>query len=87
VYWPPPADGAPLWNSSAGGGQYTGPVAAGGAVYFGGRDLRLYALRAAGGAGLWSSGAGGGPTGATPVVAAGVIYFGSFDNRMYALAA
>lgn len=58
-----------------------------GVVYFGGRDLWLYALRQAGGAGLWSSGPGGGPSGATPVVAAGVIYFGSFDNRMYALAA
>ena len=79
-------DGALLWSSQTGGGQYTGPVAARGVVYFGGRDLRLYALRAADGVGLWSSAAGGGPTGATPVVTAGAIYYGSFDNRMYALA-
>jgi eukaryotic-like serine/threonine-protein kinase len=71
----------------AGGGQYAGPMAVGGVVYFGGRDQRLYALRAADGASLWSSGAGGGPTGAIPVVTAGMVYFGGFDNRIHALAA
>jgi outer membrane protein assembly factor BamB len=61
----------------------TGPVAADGVVYFGGRDGQLHALAAADGTQAWTFALAGG-AGPAPVLADGVLYAAG-RTRLYAL--
>jgi len=60
------------------------PVVAGGTVYIGSDDGKLYALDAATGHSRWSY-LTGGPVESSPVVAGGTVYIGSDDGKVYAL--
>jgi outer membrane protein assembly factor BamB len=60
------------------------PAVAGGAVYFGCYDGKLYALNASTGAVRWDYTTGG-LIQSCPAVAGGVVYVGSNDGKLYAL--
>jgi outer membrane protein assembly factor BamB len=86
---------SPLWSGAMGGGQYSSessPAVAGGVVYAGSNDHKLYAFDA-GGCGskhcapLWTGKTGGAILQSSPLVANGVVYIGSFDDRLYAFPA
>ena len=74
------------WRYPTGGWVVSNPslTVAGGSVYVGSRDDKLYALDANNGNSVWSF-----PTGASadsrPVVAGGTVYVGSNDDKVYAL--
>ena len=59
-------------------------AAAGGMVYAGTTDKKIYALNAATGEKKWDFTTGG-QVWAGPVVSGGVVYAGSFDKTLYAL--
>jgi len=59
------------------------PVVAGGRVYIGSSDGRLYVLDSASGKKLWEFDAGAGLT-ASPAVAEGKVIIGAQDGRIYA---
>lgn len=77
-----PKDGRTRWVFKAGGYLRHSPAVAGGKVYFGAGDGKVYCLSAGGklvwtastGAGLWTS----------PAVAGGRVLIGSRDRRFYA---
>ena len=81
------------WLGSVGSQVESSPAVAGGVVFVGGQDGRLYAFDAAGlrGCGgspkvcapLWS-GLTGGAVESSPTVANGVVYVGSDDHSLYA---
>ena len=84
----PAADCPPLWKGEAGGAIVSSPAVAGGRVYAGSRDDRLYAFDAAGCDAavcppLWT-GATLGDVQSSPAVAGGVVYVGSDDGGLYA---
>ena len=60
------------------------PVVAGGRVYVGSSDGRLYVLDAQSGKKLWEFDAGAALT-ASPAIAAGRVVIGSQDGRVYVL--
>ena len=60
------------------------PVLAGGILYFGANDGKVYAVDARTGEGRWSFQTGG-EVRSSPVVADGAIYVGSRDGFIYAL--
>ena len=72
--WAPFQAGAQIWSS---------PALAGGLLYFGSEDQRLYAVDAATGVERWREETGG-PIVTSPAVAAGVVYVGSYDQHVYA---
>ena len=80
----PVRDDAALWSFATGGWVNAAPAVAGGVVYVGSDDHRVYALDAATGSELWSF-ASGDAVNATPTVADGVMYVGSDDAYIYAL--
>ena len=60
------------------------PAVAGGVVYVGSGDGRVYALNATTGAQVWNYTTGSFVF-SSPAVAGGVVYVGSFDYKVYAL--
>jgi outer membrane protein assembly factor BamB len=73
------------WSHLA-GNYVSSPTVAGGTVYYGSEDSRVYALDAATGRLRWSYTTGGGVY-ASPAVAGGIVYIGSDDGKLYALSA
>jgi outer membrane protein assembly factor BamB len=68
------------------GNYVSSPAVAGGTVYYGSEDSRVYALDAATGRLRWSYTTGGGVY-AGPAVTGGIVYIGSDDGKLYALSA
>jgi outer membrane protein assembly factor BamB len=66
------------------GNYVSSPAVAGGTVYYGSEDSKVYALDAATGRLRWSYTTGGGVY-AGPAVAGGIVYIGSDDGNLYAL--
>ena len=66
------------------GSYASSPAAAGGAVYFGSDDGKVYAVNAATGRLRWSYATGSGVY-AGPAVAGDTVYIGSDDDKLYAL--
>jgi outer membrane protein assembly factor BamB len=90
---PPTKTCAPLWTATTGGFlDFSSPAVAGGVVYIGSGDDKLYAFDAAGMANcsgspktcapLWTATTGGIVT--APAVANGVVYADSYDDKLYA---
>ena len=72
------------WSYSTGGPIDSSPAVAGGLVYVGSDDYKLYALHAVTGARKWSYITGNWIF-SSPAVANGVVYIGSTDEKLYAL--
>ncbi|MDP9075518.1 MAG: PQQ-binding-like beta-propeller repeat protein, partial [Actinomycetota bacterium] len=85
----------PLWTATTGSGVFSSPAVAGGVVYVGSFDAKLYAFDASGTTGctgtaptkvcapLWTA-ATGTLIESSPAVAGGVVYVGSDDHNLYA---
>jgi len=71
------------WSHTTGGMITSSPVVAGGVVYVGSYDGKLYALDAMTGARKWNYTTGG-LIDSSPAVADGVVYVGSDDDTVYA---
>ncbi len=75
---------SPLWHNPKDALVVSGPAVAGGVVYVGSSDHKVYALDAATGQVRWSY-----PTGnqifSSPVVSGTIVYIGSEDGKLYAL--
>jgi hypothetical protein len=71
-----------LWKFNN-GGPVDSPVVAGGVVYAGSLDGKVYALDAFSGA-LTCSYVASGPVVSSPAVAGGIVYAGSYDHLVYA---
>jgi len=75
----------PYWTASTGDQiRYSSPAVAGGVVYVGSQDHKLYAFHAATGSILWTASTGGPIGDSSPAVAGDVVYVGSEDNKFYA---
>ena len=72
------------WSFSTGNYVYSGPAVAGGTVYVGSDDHKVYALDANIGRLRWSYTTGG-PVDSDPAVSGGTVYVGSYDDKVYAL--
>jgi outer membrane protein assembly factor BamB len=72
------------WRFPTGDRVVSSPSLAGGVVYFGSDDGRVYAVTAATGRRLWSVETNG-PVRSTPAVDGGVVFVLSYDGRLYAL--
>jgi len=70
------------WTYTTGGPVWSSPAVAGGVVYVGSNDGKLYALRLSDGAVLWTAPLGGRPS--APAVVGGVVYLADDDARAYA---
>jgi outer membrane protein assembly factor BamB len=82
----PEGIGSLRWRFQTEGAVRSSPVLAGGLVYFGSNDGRLYAIDAATGEPRWSHTTGGAVR-TSPAVADGLVVFGSDDGYVYCLAA
>lgn len=81
----PPVSGPQLlWRFNAGGHVSSRPALAGGLLYFGGQDSRVYAVEAATGRQRWAFDTAN-IVFSSPAVADGVVYVGSRDANLYAL--
>ena len=78
------ATGELLWGASTFDLVRSAPAVAGGVVYVGSRDRRVYAVDAATGSAVWTVGVGG-IVDAPPVVAGGIVYVGAGNGTLYAL--
>src|SRR5438874_1751793 len=74
---------AQAWAAETGEQVRSSPAVAGGVVYVGSNDDKLYAFDAATGARLWTATTGG-DVQSSPAGAGGVVYVGSFDNKLLA---
>ena len=72
------------WVFSSGGAIHSSAAVANGIVYFGSRDGKLYALRAATGSKMWEFQTHSWVD-SSPAIVDGVVYFGSNDGGLYAL--
>jgi parallel beta-helix repeat protein len=81
---PAPSSNQRLWNYTTGSSVESSPAVAGGRVYVGSDDNRVYCLDALTGAFVWSY-ATGGSVFSSPAVADGKVYVGSEDHRVYCL--
>ena len=96
-----PKNCSPLWTATTGGDLgNSSPAVAGGAVFVGSGDDKLYAFSATGSTDcsgtpkicspIWT-GLTGGPAETTslssPAVASGIVYMGSYDGNLYAFSA
>jgi outer membrane protein assembly factor BamB len=72
-----------LWKFNT-GGAVDSPTVAGGMVYVGSYDHKIYALNASNGNPLWNYTTGG-AVASSPAVAGGVVFVGSYDGNVYAL--
>ncbi len=77
------SDLVPDWASTTGASISSSPTVAGGVVYVGSGDGKLYAFNAQTGAMLWT-GSTGGAINSSPAVVGGVVYVGSGDGKLYA---
>jgi outer membrane protein assembly factor BamB len=73
-----------LWKFKTGGQVISSPVVAGGKVFAGSADSKLYALNASDGEILWTFETGG-SVNSTPLVTGGKVLFLSYDGFFYAL--
>jgi eukaryotic-like serine/threonine-protein kinase len=96
------ASGRPVWKFDTHGGavardlpgpksetydyQMSAPVVAGGTVYVGSADKRVYAVEAETGRERWHFETQG-IVRSTPAVAGGLVFFGSYDHHIYAVEA
>jgi outer membrane protein assembly factor BamB len=71
------------WIAPTGASITSSPVIAGGIVYIGSNDGRLYAFNSTTGKTVWTVPTGG-PIFSSPSVADGVVYSGSNDTKVYA---
>ena len=71
------------WTRPTGADVYSSPAVAGGVVYVGSEDSKLYAFSAQTGEPLWI-GITGGAIDSSPTVANGAVYVGSDDGKLYA---
>jgi outer membrane protein assembly factor BamB len=76
------ATGKVVWTFATRARVDSSPVVAGGRVYIGSSDNRLYVLDAASGRKVWEFDTGAALT-ASPAVGAGRIVIGSQDGRVY----
>ena len=75
-----------LWNYTTGNNVRSSPAVAGGVVYVGSADNRVYALNAATGAFIWSYATGGLGSSSSPAVACTTkVFVGSTDGDVYCL--
>jgi outer membrane protein assembly factor BamB len=72
------------WSFVTAGSVKSSPALAGGLVFVGSDDGKIYALNATDGSKTWEF-ATGDKVGASPVIANGVLFVGSFDGKMYAI--
>ena len=72
------------WEFATGAAIHSSPAVAGGMVYVGSQDSKLYALDAETGREIWSFAAESWIE-SSPAVVGGVVYFGSNDGNLYAL--
>lgn len=80
------SNGARAWEFKTGNKVWSTPTVAGGAVYVGSLDHKLYALDLRRGTTLWTKPfQADGAIVATPLVMNGRVYVGSFDRRVYAV--
>ena len=77
---PPPV----LWSYETGSSVRSSPADAGGVVYVGSEDNRVYALDASNGERIWRYETGD-VVFSSPAVSGGVVYVGSYDSHVYAL--
>ena len=77
-------DGTLLWNFTTGGWIQSTPAVAGGMVYFGSHDDKVYALDAGTGAFIWGYTTEGNVW-PSPAVTGGIVYTGDYANNVYAL--
>ena len=80
----PALQGNIQWTFSTGGVIQSSPAVAGGMVYFGSRDGKIYAVNAATGAEQWEYQTGSWVD-SSPAVVNNVVYVGSNDGNLYAL--
>jgi hypothetical protein len=73
-----------LWNCATGNSVGSSPVVAGGVVYVGSADYKVYALDAMTGTQVWSYTTGSCVL-SSPAVAGDVVYVSSYDGNVYAL--
>lgn len=76
--------GSYTWSHATGGPVASSPWAAGGSIYVGSEDGKVYALNAATGHVRWTY-ATNGPITSSPAVAVDTVYIGSQDGKVYAL--
>ena len=81
---PSATTGSIEWTYLTGGVVDSSPAVAGGIVYVGSTDHKLYALDAITGHMRWSY-LTGGAVNSRPAVAGGIVYVGSTDHKLYAL--
>jgi outer membrane protein assembly factor BamB len=74
-----------LWSYTTGDCVLSSPAVAGGMVFVGSNDNKVYALSAATGTEVWNYTTGGSVGWSSPAVAGGVVYVGSYDYKVYAL--
>ncbi|MGF3523072.1 MAG: PQQ-binding-like beta-propeller repeat protein, partial [Candidatus Bathyarchaeia archaeon] len=77
-------DGRLKWAFKTDGQVASSPAVAGGMVYFGSSDDKLYALDASTGEVKWVFFTGG-DAASSPAVADGVVLAGSYDGKLYAV--
>jgi len=73
-----------VWNFTTEGEVASSPAIAGGNLYVGSGDNKVYALNAQDGSLVWSF-ATGGDVASSPAVADDVVFVGSYDGKVYAL--
>jgi outer membrane protein assembly factor BamB len=81
---PAPSLTAVKWRFRTTGRILSSPTVAGGVVYIGGTNGKLYAVRTSDGSQVWSF-ATKGPVNSTPAVWNGLVFFSSIDGNVYAL--
>jgi outer membrane protein assembly factor BamB len=74
--------GKARWTFTTNGRVESSPAIAGGRVYVGSSDGRLYVLNLASGAKVWEFNAGS-PITASPAIAQGSVVIGAKDGRLY----
>ena len=79
------ATGTVIWRRTLGADVASSPAVAGGVVFVGCHDHKLYAFNAKSGSLLWSFETGG-IVQSSPAVSDGVVYVGSHDTNFYAFA-
>src|SRR5438046_2620821 len=75
-----------LWSFKTGGPVKSSAAIAGGRVFIGSGDSRVYALELASGKKIWAAKTGG-PVDSSPLVLDGKVFFGSTDASLYAVEA
>lgn len=81
---PGPCSNNTIWTCSTGGIIYSSPAVAGGKVYIGSLDGKVYAVDAETGAPLWNFTTGNW-IGSSPAVDGGRVFVSSCDGKLYAL--